>query len=63
MSLFFGSFPTNTNQNPLNPFGRNFGGQQSNAASAMAMDSLPGGPPPGLEPLEKPPVPIFPSDG
>ena len=29
----------------------------------MAMDSLPGGPPPGLEPLEKPPVPIFPSDG
>ena len=28
----------------------------------MAMDALPGGPPPGLEPLEKPPVPPFPSD-
>ena len=59
---FPGTADPNTNQDPLNPFGPNFGGQESDAVSARDMDAPPGGPPPGLEPLEKPPVPPFPSD-
>jgi len=44
------------NQNPFDP---SFG---SPASTSRAMDAPPGGPPPGLDPLEKPPVPPFPSD-
>ena len=64
-SLFAETFPNapktgfdnyTANQNPFDP---SFG---SPASTSRAMDTPPGGPPPGLDPLEKPPVSPFPSD-
>ena len=56
MSLFFGSLPTNSPSRgyPTSPFTQPSGSRFSEPGMPQ--------PAPGLDPLEKPPVPPFPSD-
>ena len=58
MSLFFGSLPTNS---PSRGYPTSPSTQPPGSQFREDRDPRPG-PPPGLDPLEKPPVPPFPSD-